>query len=52
MIGGFGWTILCLAFICYGFYDKHSETEQIKAISNIKALSYEELSTLIDKIKK
>lgn len=52
MISGIVWTIIVLALISYGFYDKYSETKQIEAVSRIDNLSYKELSDLIDKIKK
>lgn len=43
--------ILCLALVGYYIYKKYCETEQIKAVSKIDGITYEELSDLISKIK-
>lgn len=43
-------TIICLLLIVYMFYIKHQETEQIKAVSKIDGLTYEQLINIILKL--
>ena len=44
--------ILAIFLILYGIYEKHCETKQIISISKVEGLTFQQLSDLIDKIKK
>lgn len=43
--------ILMLIFLVCLVYEKHCETEQVKAVSKMDWLAYEEIEKLISKVK-